>query len=433
MPKRPRSRKRERGPVPQMSRGGLHLRAPRARRLQHAGVVDRIAGPVEAPAQAVQHHDEVLGHVRARRHVDAGARHRGATRTGREEPRRGCHQGRRNLGARRDVLGRVVGDRRAQRVHPVQVRRDERTVVEAFLQDHPDHAGEQRRILAGTHLQMEVGAARQLRPARIDRDDLHPAPPRVAQVLEGVGVRRTAVAGEGGDAGIVADEEHDVGVGEALHAGIPAPVPRPGRLLRRLVDGVRREVPVRADRVRPGDDQRLRGTEEPVRAGVDGDGARAVARDELGETRGHLVHRGLARHLDERAVGRPFPGAAEAGRMGVLRGELAPLHAQVALGDDVCAVATDVEHAAVLDVDLDAADRVAEPAERFVGLDHRRATETPFSGPARRGRSPRAGHRTPPPPPRPSRSSRRRRCRRSRGCPSSRSPCGSSAPRGRCP
>ena len=83
--------------------------------------------------------------------------------------RRRDHQRGRHAGARRDVLRRVVRDRRAQRVHALDVRGDERAVVEPLLEDHPHHAGEQRRILAGPHLQVHVGAARQLGAARVDR------------------------------------------------------------------------------------------------------------------------------------------------------------------------------------------------------------------------------------------------------------------------
>jgi hypothetical protein len=57
----------------------------------------------------------------------------------------------------------------------------------------------------------------------------------------------------------------------------------------------------------------------------------------------------------------------------VLLGERAPLHAEVALRYDVVPIAADREHAAVLDVDLDAAQSVTEAAERPVGLDHRPA------------------------------------------------------------
>ncbi len=57
----------------------------------------------------------------------------------------------------------------------------------------------------------------------------------------------------------------------------------------------------------------------------------------------------------------------------MLLGQLAPLHTQVALRDDVLAVAAHLDHPAVLDVDLDPADGVAEPAEGLVRRDHRLA------------------------------------------------------------
>src|SRR2546426_3516467 len=83
----------------------------------------------------------------------------------------------------------------------------------------------------------------------------------------------------------------------------------------------------------------------------------------LGPERAH-VHRdrALARDAGDRLevalVGHPLPRAADARRVRVLLGERAPLHAEVALRDDVAPIAADREHAAVLDVDLDAAERV---------------------------------------------------------------------------
>src|SRR2546426_5986012 len=83
----------------------------------------------------------------------------------------------------------------------------------------------------------------------------------------------------------------------------------------------------------------------------------------LGPERAH-VHRdrALARdagdRLEDALVGHPLPRAADARRVRVLLGERAPLHAEVALRDDVAPIAADREHAAVLDVDLDAAERV---------------------------------------------------------------------------
>ena len=200
---------------------------PGTRRTEHARVADGIAGTVEPAAEAVERDHEVLGHVGTRCHVDAGAGHRGAAPAGGEEPRRTFHQRRGNGGALLDVVGRVVGHRGAERVEPGDVGGDEVAVVEALGEDHAHHAGEQRGILARLHLEVDVGAACQLGAARIDGDDAEPAAAGVAQVLEGVGVWRAAVAREGGDAGVVADEHHDVGVGEAVDARVPRAVPTP--------------------------------------------------------------------------------------------------------------------------------------------------------------------------------------------------------------
>ena len=302
---------RPRPPPPQIARR-LHLGAPRAWRFQDAGVADGIARAVEATAETVQHDDQVLGHVRARGHVDPGAGHRRAARARREEPRGGHHVGRGDARPRFDVPRRVVGDRGAESVHAVHVRGDEGAVVEPLVEDHTHHAREQGRILARAHLEVQVGRARELRPAWVDHDDLHAAATSVAQVLEGVRVGGPALAREGGHARVVADEEHDVGVVETLHAGVPPAVPCPGRLLRRLVDRVRREVPLGADRLCPSDDERLGRAEEPMRARVDGDRVRAVAGDERREPLGDLVHRRLASDVCETPVGHPLPHATDA-------------------------------------------------------------------------------------------------------------------------
>src|SRR5262249_24770799 len=67
-------------------------------------------------------------------------------------------------------------------------------------------------------------------------------------------------------------------------------------------------------------------------------------------------------------------------------------HAEIALRDDVIAVAPDGDDAAVFDVDLDAADRVTEAAEGLVGLDHQRAL-TPRPAPRPRRARPSARRR----------------------------------------
>src|SRR5262249_56366330 len=169
--------------------------------LRGGGVREGRGGRGGAPEGTVQDDDGVRGQGGGGGHVPPGARHRRPLGTRREKACRGRYQSGGDVGPRRDVCGRVIRDRRAQRVHSLQVCRDELAIVQLLLEDHPDHAGEERGILAPADLEMQGGAARQLGPPRVDRDDLHPAAARVAQVLEGVGVRRPAVARERGNAG----------------------------------------------------------------------------------------------------------------------------------------------------------------------------------------------------------------------------------------
>src|SRR5262249_50913741 len=291
----------------------------------------------------------------------------------------------RNAGPPLDVVEREGRDRLAERLDALHVRGDERPVVQTLRQDDAHHAGEQRRVLPRFHLEMDVGDAGELGAARIDGDDVRPALAGLAQMAEAVGVGRPALARERRDAGIVADEQQDVRVDEALHAGIPRAVPRPAGGNGGLVDGVGGEVPRRADRPHPGDGERLAATEETVGARVERDGGRAVPRDDGRQTGGHRVHGCLAGDGAEVAVGQALAAATEAVGMVVLLDQGPALRAQVAARDDVVAVATNRDRTAVLDFHLDAADRVAESAEGFVGLHHARRY-------VRRGDSARTGY-----------------------------------------
>ena len=363
---------RARAGAPERS-GRLHVGMARPWGIQDPRVGDGLAGPPEAAAEAVERDHEVLGHVGARRHVDAGAGHRRAARTRGEEPCGALHACPGNARAPLDVVGREGHDRVVQGPHAVDVRRDERAVVALFLEDQAHHAGKQRGVLARLHLEVNVGDAGQLGTAWIDRDDARAALPGLAEMPEAVGVGRAALARERRHAGVVAHEQEDVRVGEALHAGVPGAVARPAGGLRGLIDGVGREVPGRPDRPHPGDGERLAAAEEPVGPRVQGDGGRPVAREDGGEPGSHLVHRFLAGDVAEAAGGQAPAAAAQAVGMVVLLDQGPPLRTEVAARDDVVAIAAHGDGAAVLDVHFDAADRVAESAEGLVGLHHRGA------------------------------------------------------------
>src|SRR6185503_18547089 len=97
------------------------------------------------------------------------------------------------------------------------------------------------------------------------------------------------------------------------------------------------EVPRRADARDPRDDEPLGRAEEPVCAGVDRDGPRAVARNDGLELGSNLVYGGFASDRYE-AVFAPPEGAAETFRVAVLLEQLAPLHAEIALRDGMVLV-----------------------------------------------------------------------------------------------
>ena len=64
---------------------------------------------------------------------------------------------------------REAVDRRGELVELAHPPLAELVVVEALVEDDPDHPGEQRRVLAGADLQVDVGERRELGAPRVDR------------------------------------------------------------------------------------------------------------------------------------------------------------------------------------------------------------------------------------------------------------------------
>ena len=124
-------------------------------------------------------------------------------------------------------LGREVAHRVPQRLESIRVLLAEVAVVQALGEDHPQHATEERGILAGLDLEMQVRASRQLRVSRVDADHLEPAAPRVSQPLEGIDPGQSAVGPRvHRDERVHADHHDDVRALEAVHAGRPEAVAR---------------------------------------------------------------------------------------------------------------------------------------------------------------------------------------------------------------
>src|SRR5262249_30317211 len=82
-------------------------------------------------------------------------------------------------------------------------------------------------------------------------------------------------------------------------------------------------------------------------------------------------------------VGQAPAAAAQPAGVVVLLDEGPALGTEIAARDDVVAIPADGDGAAVLDVHLDPADRVAESAEGLVGLDHRGAPFQVVAAPGR--------------------------------------------------
>ena len=141
---------------------------------EHAGVVHLVAGASVAPAERVEHADEHLGRQRVRRHVRTGAGDRRAAWPAREPPGRGGDGIRSDAGAALDVVERERLDRGAQLLEARAVLGDEGTVVQLLGDDQPDHAREQRGVLARLHRQVDGGVLRGLGAPRVDHDHVEP-------------------------------------------------------------------------------------------------------------------------------------------------------------------------------------------------------------------------------------------------------------------
>ena len=255
----------------------------------------------------------------------------------------------------------------AQLLQTLHVGGDEVAVDEALGEDDAEDAGEQGGVLARLHLQEDVGLLRGLGAARVDDDELHAALLRLVEALGGVVLGDAAPHGDGG---VGADEHPDVGVVEHLGAGAPVAVVGAGDGLGGLVDGAAGVGHVRADAGHEGPGELAGGWEgEAVGATEGGDGAGAVLGDDGLELVRDLVDGLLVGDVVVGPVGGALLGVEEAVRVVVLLGELASLDAAEPLVHRVLRVAAHLDGAAILDVDLDPAKRVAEAAEGLLRLD----------------------------------------------------------------
>ncbi len=227
------------------------------------------------------------------RHVGPRSGDGAAAGTRREEPRGGDDLGRLEAGALCGPFGGAVGDHTRERLEARDVLEQEGRVEEVLANHDVDHRREDRRILARSGLEEEIGEASDLGLARVDHDQLQAARLRVAKPAGGIRGRDPA---RHRDQRIVPDEHPDVGLVEDVGAPEPAAVDRVRDVLARLIDRGGGEYHLRAEAEHETDAGRNRGgVGAGVGTGIEGDGARAVLRDDLADPGGDLVHRLLAR------------------------------------------------------------------------------------------------------------------------------------------
>ena len=334
---------------------------------QHGRVGHPLALAHPAPADGVDGVDEVLGDVGVGREVGARARGDGATLALGEDARGALDVGGGNAGALLDVVEREWLDGLAQLLQALHVGGDEVAVDKTLGKDDAEDAGEEGGILARLHLQEDVGLLRSLGAARVDDDELHASLLGLVEALRWVVLGNAAPHGDGG---VGADQHPDVGVVEHLGTGAPVAVVGAGDGLGGLVDGAAGIGHVGANAGHEGAGELARGGEgEAVGAAEGGDGARAVLGDDGLELVRHLVDGLLVGDVVVGPVGGSLLGVEEAIGVVVLFRELASFDAGEPLVHLVLGVAADLDGAAILDVDLDRAEGVAEAAEGLLGLD----------------------------------------------------------------
>ena len=201
---------------------------------------------------------------------------------------------------------------------------DEGTVVQLLGDDQPDHAREQRGVLARLHRQVDGGMLRGLGAARVDHDHVEPPLHLVAQGDERVGTRQLDPLDQERLQRVGTDEQHDVGLLDPVVPALPVAVQCAGHELGGLVDGDGRVEGRGADAVQPAQSERERHVRPRLRAVVERDGAWPVLGDDVLQPCRDLVHRRLARHLRERTVGRAPERGAQPMRIVMLFGSWRP-------------------------------------------------------------------------------------------------------------
>jgi hypothetical protein len=132
-------------------------------------------------AQDVEAAHQILRQRAVARHFGAGAGAGRAPGAAREHPRGGDQIGLADTRAGGGDRGRKARDRLFQLGKAIDKALHERLVIEPFLQDHVDHSGQQRRVLAGLDRQMDMRERRDIALPRIGDDQLEATRDRIAQ------------------------------------------------------------------------------------------------------------------------------------------------------------------------------------------------------------------------------------------------------------
>ena len=206
-----------------------------AERIEHHWCRNALAFLIETGAENVERGHQIFRKCAISGHFRPGAGHDAAFMGTGKHPRRRdqlilVHP----RAFRRNIRGH--GPYRCfQFFQSIDMSSDEILVVELLFEDHIEHAGKQRRVLARLHRQIDVGELAHFADPGIGHDHLEPAFLRIAQAPR----RRRGrhAAGIMRDDRIIADKHCHVGIGEGVAAAHPHAIARGGEDLGRLVDG----------------------------------------------------------------------------------------------------------------------------------------------------------------------------------------------------
>ena len=242
----------------------------------------------------------------------------------------------------------------------------ELVVVERFMQNYADHAGEDGGVLTGAGLQMNGCAAGCFRGSGVNHNQLHAPLYRFLELLRGVLAGNT---GSLGYDGIHTNKQPGIGVLEVLVPAPPNSVQRLRNLLVRLVDGVGSKEHGGAERSQQGvGGHRAARVGQGVGAAVDGDRSGAMFLDQRVKLCGDLLGCRCAGYRLQRACGISFLAAEQALRVVVQFREGAPFGAGVAFEQWVLRVSGDVGELSLLDRGEDAAVGDAQAADAGAGV-----------------------------------------------------------------